>query len=168
MKHSIAFATLFSASLFNASIALAAGPPAGPPALEAVVLTGWLHVEDYTMEDVVVSVEVDGEVQKSRVTPGGRFDLMLPANTEATLRFEKPGHLPKEVTVDTRNAQVGEPGKHARHVKFAVILQLERFMAGLTYPGPVGSIGFDAGGGCVAIGHDKRVVPARRQATMVF
>jgi hypothetical protein len=41
-------------------------------------------------------------------------------------------------------------------------------MAGFRYQGPVGSIGFDQGGGCLAIARDRKLVPARRQATMVF
>jgi hypothetical protein len=145
-----------------------AGPPPGPPAEETVVLTGWLHVEGYTMSDVVIEVEVNGAYSTAHVSENGRFTVTLPAEADAKLRFEKPGHLPKEVLVDTHHATDGEPGQRVRRVKFAVIMELERRMAGLTYPGPVGSIGFDQGGGCLAVAHDRSLVKAKRQAVMVF
>ena len=104
------------------------------------------------------------------VKENGRFDLVLPSGTSATLRFEKPGHLPKEVTIDTHNSTVGEPGSAERHVEFAVVLEPERWMGGLSYAGPVGSIGFDAQGGCLAVEHDKQMVLGRKQrhVTMTF
>lgn len=153
-------------------MAFAATPPSSPPgpaADEAVILTGWLHVEDYSMAGVLVTVEVNGEVHTSTVTTeSGRFDLVLPADVEAVLRFEKPGHLPKEVTVDTRHSRDGEAGRKIRHVKFAVILELERLMGGLTYAGPVGSIGFDPDGGCLAVEHDRELVRVKRKSIMKF
>lgn len=146
-----------------------AAPPEVPPAAEeAVVLAGWLHVESLTMADVVLEVEVNGTMYLGEVTPNGRFTVSLPANTQATLRFEKPEHLPKEVVVDTRHARDGGPGHRTRRLHFAVIMELERRMGGLTYAGPVGSIGFEEGGGCVAIAHNRERVPAKRQAVMVF
>jgi hypothetical protein len=72
------------------------------------------------------------------------------------------------VVVDTHFATLGEPGQRVRRVRFAVVMELERHMAGFRYQGPVGSIGFDQGGGCLAIARDRKLVPARRQATMVF
>jgi hypothetical protein len=146
----------------------AASWAAGPPAEEAVILTGWLHVEDHTMADVVLEVEVNGTTHVAPVSENGRFTVELPANTEATLRFEKPGHLPKEVVVDTRHARDGSAGQRTRRVNFAVIMELERRMGGLTYAGPVGSLSFDEGGGCLAVSHDPKRVPAKRQAPMVF
>jgi hypothetical protein len=85
------------------------------------------------------------------------------------LRFEKPGHVTKEVTVDTRHVQDGDfGGQRRRQVKLAVIMEQERFMAGLTYAGPVGNLGFEPGGGCVAVAHTRSVVPAKRRAAMEF
>lgn len=158
---------LLTASLLCTS-AYAATPPSEPAAAEAVVLTGWLHVEDYTMEDVLVEWEVNGTTSTAHVSENGRFTVALPPNTEVTLRFEKPEHLTKEVVVDTRNIRDGgfSEKKH-RKVSFAVIMQLERRMGGLTYPGPVGSIGFEQGGGCLAVEHNKTLVPAK-QGPMVF
>ncbi|MCB0770168.1 MAG: hypothetical protein KDC00_07160 [Flavobacteriales bacterium] len=145
-----------------------AGPPPSPPVDDAVVLTGWLHVEGHTMTDVSIEVEVNGAYTTAKVSETGRFSVTLPAGAKAKLRFEKPGHLPKEVLVDTRHARNGEAGQRIRRVRFAVIMELERRMAGLTYPGPVGSIGFDQDGGCLAVAHDRRLVKAKRQAVMEF
>ena len=145
----------------------ASGPPASPLD-EAVVITGWLQTQDLTMVGAVVSIEVNGEYQSTTVPESGRFELTLPANVEATLRFEKPGHLPKEVVVDTHHVNDGGFDGRTRHVKFAVILELERRMGGLTYPGPVGSLGFDKDGGCLAVAHDRTLVPASRDKIMVF
>lgn len=142
---------------------------AGPPAQRTVLLTGWLHVEDYTMEDVVLRIRVGTTTRTASVAESGRFTVELPADTKAVLRFEKPGHLAKEVVVDTRHAGAGDFNQRSRHVKFAVIMQLERHMAGLTYPGPVGTLAFDEGGGCLAVSHDRNLVPAKqRNAPMVF
>ncbi|MBK9761331.1 MAG: hypothetical protein IPO90_15520 [Flavobacteriales bacterium] len=145
-----------------------AGAPASPKVLDAVVLTAWLHVEDLTMADVLVELEVDGVLQTGHVPENGRFEMSLPADVDAVLRFSKPGHLTKEVVVDTHHVTDGGFDGKKRHVSFAVILQQERHMAGFTYPGPVGSLGFDEGGGCLAVAHDRSVVPAERRTIMVF
>jgi hypothetical protein len=154
--------------LLPAGIALAGAPPSDPDTEGAVVLTGWLHVEDHTMADVVLEVEVNGVVRYAHVAENGRFTISLPAGTEATLRFEKPGHLSKELLVDTRHSRDGAAGQRTRRVKFAVIMQLERFMGKWTYNGPVGSIGFEAGGGCLAVQHDCGLVPIKGNVPMVF
>lgn len=159
---------LCAAVLMLLSGSLHASTPPASPLDEAVVLTGWLQTQDLTMAGVVVSIEVNGETQTTTVPESGRFDVSLPADVEATLRFEKPGHLPKEVVVDTHHVNDGGFDGRTRHVKFAVILELERRMGGLTYPGPVGSVGFDEGGGCMAVAHDRTLVPAGRDKIMVF
>lgn len=166
---------LSTAFISIAGLALASTPPSSPPAERAdddatVTFTGWLQANDYTLGDVVVTANVNGELLVTGVKENGRFDLVLPSGTSATLRFEKPGHLPKEVTIDTHNSTVGEPGSSERHVEFAVVLEPERWMGGLSYAGPVGSIGFDAQGGCLAVEHDKQMVLGRKQrhVTMTF
>lgn len=154
---------------FCASSVQAAPPPTGRAADATVELTGWLHVEDLTMKDVVLEVEVNGTVRTAHVAESGKFSFDLPADAAVTLRFEKPGHVTKEVTVDTRNVQDGSfTREKKRHVKFAVIMELERFMAGLTYAGPVGNIGFEQGGGCVAVAHTREMAEAKRRAAMEF
>ncbi len=158
---------LCAALLMHIGFVQAGSPPASPPVNE-VVLTGWLYVEDHTMADVVLEVEVNGRSHMAQVSENGRFTVTLPGEAEVLLRFEKPGHLTKEVLVDTRHAGDGTFGQKTRRVKFAVVMELERHMAGLTYNGPVGSIGFDHGGGCLAVSHDRNMVPARRAKQMVF
>jgi hypothetical protein len=115
-----------------------------------------------------VEVEVNGNVQTMHVSKTGRFSLSLPAGLEAVLRFEHPGHLTKEVLVDTHFARTGEPGKHKRHIRFAVILELECLLNNQHYAGPVGSITFDKEGGCAAVDHNRKLIPWRKNKPMVF
>lgn len=146
-----------------------APPPASRATDATVQITGWLHVEDLTMKDVLLEVEVQGTVRMAHVSESGKFTFDLPGGTAATLRFEKPGHVTKEVTVDTHNVQDGSfTANKRRHVKLAVVMELERFMAGLTYAGPVGNIAFEQGGGCVAVAHTRSTVPADRRRAMEF
>ena len=155
------------AMLSLAGTQLHAGAPERAPRTDAVNLTAWLHVEDLTMADVVVELRVGGTVHTGRVTENGRIDLSLPADVEAVLRFTKPGHLPKEVVVDTRHMNDGDFDGKTRHVSFAVILEPVRHMKGFVYPGPVGNIGFEEGGGCLAVQHDTRKIQTVERQTMV-
>jgi len=156
------------AAFLLAGAASSATPPANRAEKDEVVLTGWMHVEDHTWRDATVSVEVDGMVQVAHVNESGRFDIRVPANSEVVLRFEKPEHLAKEVVVNTAHAANGPAGRHKRHVKFAVILELERHMAGFGYHSPVGTIGFDKDGGCLAVTHRREKIPSVRNKPMVF
>lgn len=160
---------LLAAALLCAGSASAATPPAQRTHPDDVVLTGWLHVEDHTWRDATVRVEVDGEVRMAHVSETGRFDLRLPANAEVVLRFEKPEHLPKEVVVNTAHARVGTAGRHRRRVRFAVIMELQRHMAGYSYHSPVGTIGFDPQGGCLSVTHRReKIAPGRAKPPMEF
>lgn len=144
-------------------------PPPTSAATATVQLTGWLHVDDLEMRDVTLVVAVNGSRRTAHISNSGRFDLELPAESAVLLRFEKPGHVPKEVTVDTRNVQDGGFSKQQRrHVKLAVIMEQERFMGGLAFAGPVGRIGFEPGGGCVAVEHTRRTEPAKRREILEF
>lgn len=157
-----------SAMFFVATSVCAVAPPAAPPLAADVELTGWLHVDDYTFDLTTVEVEVDGAVLLAPVSRTGRFQVTLPANTEARLRFEHPGHLPKEVMVDTHHARTGEAGRSKRRISFAVVLDPERHMAGQVYADPVASFAFDPAAGELLVTHSKLVVPARRGKPMVF
>ena len=84
------------------------------------------------------------------------------------LRFEKPGHVSKEVKVDTRHVLRGGPDQRKRKISFAVILELECRMGGPTDARPVANIGFAPEGGCVAVEHDRQLVPTSRHTLMVF
>lgn len=147
----------------------AAGPPPASAFEQAVELTGWLHVEDYDFNDATVLLVLDGEVRSVPVSKTGRIELSLPVGTEAVLRFEHPGHLTKEVTVDTHHARDGHLGRDVRRVRFAVILEETRLMAGMDYAGPVGNMEFDKEGGCLAVQHTRTLVVGRgRNKPMVF
>ena len=161
-----------TAILVCASITVRAeDPPASRSRIHApgaVELTGWLHVEAFDFNDASVLIIVNGERRTVPVSRSGRIDVDLPAEAEAVLRFEHPGHLSKEVLVDTRHAQVGSPAA-ARHVSFAVILEESRLMGGQVYAGPVANFGFDKDGGCVDVKHTRSlVVGCAVNAPMVF
>ena len=147
--------------------ALAEGPD-GPASERVVQLTGWLQTYDLSFSDVVVHVVLEDGGSTTTVNDRGRFEVNLPADVEAVLRIEKPGHVTKEVVVDTRHASTGSFDDRVRKVSFGVVLEPERHMADLTYAGPVGTITFDADGGCLAVEQHRTVMPTRRQATMVF
>ena len=157
-------------SLFTVRPCKAEGPPSPPAAVGEVTLTGWLHVDDYDFDDATVQVEVNGDIRMAQVSKTGRFDISLPSGTEAVLRFEHPGHLTKEVMVDTRHAHDGHLGREVRHVRFAVILEQERYMAGFDYAGAVGNIGFEKDGGCLTVQHTRTLVVGRSKTRkpMVF
>lgn len=148
----------------------AEGPPSPPASMNDVILTGWIHVGDYDFDEATVEVRVNGEVRTAPVSKTGRFDISLPSGTEATLRFEHPGHLTKELLVDTRHARDGYLGRDTRQVKFAVILEQERYMGGQVYAGPVGSLAFEKDGGCLTVQHTRTLVVGRTHGRkpMVF
>lgn len=148
----------------------AAGPPPAPAFAGDVELTGWLHVEDFDFEDATVLLEVNGQISSVPISKTGRIDISLPVGTDAVLRFEHPGHLTKEVLVDTHHARDGYVGRDVRHVRFAVILEETRLMAGMDYAGPVGNVGFDKEGGCLTVEHTRTLVVGRGRSKkpMVF
>jgi hypothetical protein len=169
MKNLHTYLLTASSALLLAAPSHALAPPVGDMNGTAVTLTGWLHVDDAFMADVTLEVDVNGEVRPASVSNSGRFTIDLPAEISATLRFAKPGHVTKTVTVDTHHINDGDfTAPRRRQVKLAVIMEQERFMAGLTYAGPVGNLGFEPGGGCVAVHHTRSVTPAKRRTTMEF
>ncbi len=126
-----------------------------------VLLTGWLQAFDLNMTDVTVEVTVNGAGSLVSVSENGRFTVELPADTEAVLRFEKPGHEPKELRVDTHNASADARARR-QHVKFAVILDLKRHMGGWAYSGPVAFISFTREAGSLLVQHTRELVPQER------
>ena len=89
----------------------------------------------------------------------GRFSLSVPAGSRVVLTFSKPGHLTKEVVVDTRNALVTPQAERTnRKVRFDVVLEPVRKRPGCKYDGPVGSLGFVNGSGTMKVKHTFSVV----------
>ncbi|MBK6628277.1 MAG: hypothetical protein IPJ87_07055 [Flavobacteriales bacterium] len=156
------------AASFIPFTAAQADPPPAPLASTTVELIGWLHVEALSFDQATVEVQVGGSVHTATVSRTGRFDVLLPADTEVLVRFEHPGHLSKEVVVDTHHAERSHDGKGPRQLRMGVVLELEKRMGGLAYAGPVGRLAFDAEGGCVAVEHTRRMTPARRSKAVVF
>src|SRR6185369_1331722 len=129
-KASLGLTTLLS---LLTTTALWADPSPPASVMDAVSLTGWLHADDLHMGDVTVEVVVNGTVNSGGVSENGRIDVILPAGVMAVLRISKPGHLTKEVLVDTRHVNDGGFDGKRRHVSFAVVLEARKDMRGLTY-----------------------------------
>ncbi|MBL7964763.1 MAG: hypothetical protein JNM31_13075 [Flavobacteriales bacterium] len=128
-----------------------------------VVITGWLHVEDTQVEDVVLVVEVDDDrCQVAELLGNGRFIITLPVAAKARLVFQKPGHLEKVVLVDTRNAMNTRAAMKAnRKVKFDVVLESEIKRTGRRYEGAVGTVSFVNGSGVMKVRHHEKLVAAQ-------
>lgn len=130
-----------------------------PPRNE-VLISGWLLADEDRMDDAVLVVELEGrDCLFAELFDNGQFFFRLPVGTKATLLFIKPGHLPKEVVVDTHNAMITPKAQREnRKVRFEVVLEEESMRPGRRYEGPVGSIHFVRGTGTMKVKHDLRVV----------
>lgn len=153
-------------ALFIAWPMVAAPPPT--TLMHTVALTAWLDAGDGHAQDIIVEVEVDGNKDWGRANENGRVDLMLPADVVAVIHFRKPGHLTKSLAVDTHNMNDGTFKGKQRSFSFAVALEPNKELDGMAYAGPVGSIAFDKGGGCLVVEHDQHLVPMNRQQKVVF
>lgn len=153
----LAEAVILAALLSLIAIAATAAPR-GP---EEVVFTGWLRVEDRNVNDLVLVVELADQCLYAEVLPSGRFTLSVPAGAQARLAFIKPGHLTKEIEIDTRhNAPNAKAARANRTVKFDVVLEPEEKRPGRRYAGPVGTLGFHRGTGATKVRHTLNVVAA--------
>ncbi|MBL0129640.1 MAG: hypothetical protein IPP83_19800 [Flavobacteriales bacterium] len=149
------------AVLLAAALALLALTALSAPATtrDEVVLTGWLQVEDHNAADIVLSAEVNDNCLYAEVEGSGRFSLSVPAGSRVVLTFSKPGHLTKEVVVDTRNALATPQAERTnRKVRFDVVLEPVRKRPGCKYDGPVGSLAFVNGSGTMKVKHTFSVV----------
>lgn len=155
-------AVALAALLAIAGLSLFAAPALiGELAAPAEVrFTGWLHVEDRNVDDLILVVTVDEDrCLYAEVESTGRFTITVPVGSKALLSFLKPGHLPKEVAVDTRNSMnTGKAQRLNRKVKFDVVLEANEQRPGRKYEGPVGSLSFVNGTGTMKVRHDLRVV----------
>ncbi|HRH36772.1 MAG TPA: hypothetical protein PK760_00410 [Flavobacteriales bacterium] len=132
---------------------------AAPAKADEVMLTGWLHVEDHYVDDLVISVEVGDDCVYAEVESSGRFTVLVPAGSHVVLSFVKPGCLDKEVLIDTNNALINSRAQRANHkIKFDVVLEPKTKRPGRKYEGPVGSLTFFKGTGTMKVKHDVRVV----------
>ncbi len=145
------------------AIAFAMAAFASPADLLAVrdhiEIRGRLLLDGETLSDGMLVVEVDDlDCVPFDLYPDGRFVLSLPVNTKASIRFEKPGYLTKDVVVDTRNAlRTKEALKKNKLVRFDVQLQPEPRNERM-YAGPVGRITFVKGTGLMKVHHDRTLI----------
>ncbi|MBK8499050.1 MAG: hypothetical protein IPL52_09580 [Flavobacteriales bacterium] len=154
-------AVALAAILAIAGLSLIAAPMlATPTAPEEVIFTGWLHVDDNSVDDLVLVVTVDEDrCLYAEVEGSGRFVISVPVGCRAMLSFFKPGHLTKEVEIDTRNSMNTSKAQRAnKKVKFDVVMEAVEKRPGRKYEGPVGSLSFVRGTGTMKVKHDLRVV----------
>lgn len=153
-KRRIATAPRFLPTLL---VALATGSYAASPE-PAVRITGRLFIPDRSVNDLVLSVEVEDACLYAEVTENGWFTILLPKGALANLAFMKPGHLTKEVVIDTKSAFSGDRSvKRDRELEFDVVMVPEAKHPGQSYIGPVGSVGYANGSGLVRVRHDRRL-----------
>lgn len=146
------------ALLLLALFALIALGSFASPAGQEVLLTGRLLAADRDASDLVLSVEVEGSCLYAKVTESGRFSIVVPPGSMATLSFIKPGHLTKEVIIDTESAFAGTRAvKHERKLEFDVVMVPEEKHPGQSFIGPVGSVGFIKGSGTLRVRHAQQL-----------
>jgi len=134
--------------------------PIQDPVKKPLLITGWLHVQDSTVHDVILVVELEENFcTHSEILPNGRFYFEIPVDAKARLVFNKPGYLTKEVVIDTRNALNNkEATKVNSKVKFDIVLESTEITTGKHYSGPVGSITFVNGTGLMKVKHYEKLV----------
>ena len=123
------------------------------PALDQVMITGWLSAAEAGREDAVLSVELEEETcVYALLEADGRFAFSLPVNARAELFFCEPGHGAKRIVVDTRNADGSAKARRAnKDVRFEVVLEREGEQPIAQTAGPVGSISFLKGTGLMKV-----------------
>ena len=150
-------------NLYPAALVCALTASALPAELLAerdhIEIHGRLLLDGEALSDAILIVEVnDLECVPFDLYPDGRFELSLPLDAKASIRFEKPGYLSKDVVVDTRNAlRTKEAVRKNKLVRFDVQLQPEPRNERM-YAGPVGSITFVKGTGLMKVRHDRTLV----------
>jgi hypothetical protein len=122
-----------------------------------VEIRGRLLVDEKDLSQALMVVEVNGiECIPMELFSDGRFEVKLPAGSTAHLRFEMPGYLTKEVTVDTQNATLTEQAlKKNKLVRFDVQMSPEFADKSRVYDGPVGEITFNKGSGLMKVRYDR-------------
>ncbi len=138
-------------------LAFAGTPPANA---QLVTISGKLFAGTADLSDALLVVELEEEqCLRSVLLHNGRFEFKVPLGAKARLIFLKPGHLTKEVLVDTRNAlNTSRARKLNKNVKFDVVLESTEERKHQAYYGPVGYIHFVNGTGLMRVRHDERLV----------
>lgn len=125
-----------------------------------VTITGFMMADGMDLRDAVLVVELENnDCLESSLQANGKFQFTIPANMKARLMFLKPGFLPKEVQVDTRNA-MNNDNACQRNKRMEFDVKLEEALQHLNeqHAGPVGYITFVNGTGIMRIRHDERMI----------
>lgn len=159
--------TLIQATLIAACITLsiAAG------AQTFVTFTGDVRMPDQDLHPVRMSISDGAESMDVVLGHNGAYSFHIPVNERVTLTLESPGHITKEITIDTHGVPEAK-GMFARTQRVAFDLELERQPdeLKLCYTGPVGAIAFHDIEGKVTpnimqIERDLSVTDLRAEAT---
>lgn len=146
------------AVLLIALFALIALGSFAAPMDREVLLSGKLLTPDRSTRDMVLSVEVEGACLYAKISDNGHFSIVVPPGSKATLSFIKPGHLTKEVFIDTESAFAGtRSSKYERKLEFDVVMVRESNHPSQSFIGPVGSIGFVQGSGSLRVRHQAKL-----------
>jgi hypothetical protein len=134
-----------------------------------VEIRGRLLVDDKDLRHALMVVEVNGiECIPTELFADGRFEVKLPMGSTAHLRFEMPGYLTKEVTVDTEYAMLTEEAlKKNKLVRFDVQMNPEFADKSRVYEGPVGEITFNKGSGLMKVRHDRTLTKGSEAAQKI-
>ncbi len=125
-----------------------------------VTITGYMQADGMDLRDAVLVVELENnECLESSLQANGKFQFTIPANIKARLMFLKPGFLPKEVYLDTKNAMNNDDAcQRNKKVEFDVKLEEALQHLNEQHAGPVGYITFVNGTGIMRIRHDERMI----------
>jgi hypothetical protein len=152
----------FKAALFTAILALFGLAVFAAPQGDCseVTITGYMVADGMDLRDAVLVVELeDRDCLESKLQANGKFEFTIPANVKARLMFLKPGFLPKEVFLDTRNAMnTDDACQRNKKVEFDVQLKEALQHLNERHAGPVGYITFVNGTGFMRIRHDERMI----------
>ncbi len=127
---------------------------AGTP--QHIEVRGRVLLDGTTAEDAMLTIVMDNACNLPfELQANGRFKVLLPVNSQFTIRFEKPGYLSKDVVVDTHYALCSTTARKANHiVRFDVQMQPMPAVA-CAYAGPVGCISFIKGSGLMKVRYDR-------------
>jgi hypothetical protein len=119
-----------------------------------------MQADGMDLRDAVLVVELENnECLESSLQANGKFQFTIPANVKARLMFLKPGFLPKEVYLDTKNAMNNDDAcQRNKKVEFDVKLEEALQHLNEQHAGPVGYITFVNGTGIMRIRHDERMI----------
>jgi hypothetical protein len=117
-----------------------------------VTIKGQLLASDDDFSTARVLVISASGTQELDVKADGRYNITVCAKEPVLLRFEKGGHITKEVKLNTNNIFASKMAiKKNRILRFNVELMPENFGVDLAFIAPVGEIRFLNGSGLMKV-----------------